>query len=110
MKFILFALVLLPLGAMAQTYNCNFTTQQDYTATGSSVNILSKNKNRRCLVIRNNGSTTVLVKFDSAHSALENFKITSGSTWEPVVIPVNSIYIKSINSGLPTNITVLEGQ
>lgn len=109
MKLILVLLVALasPVRA-AQSYNCLFTSQADVSASTVSVRVLPKRSARRCLIIQNKGSSTIYIKADSAHTSTENMQLASGASWEPIIIPVNSIYIRSA-AGVVTT-TVLEGQ
>lgn len=114
MRLILFlvltALVLglAPKTFAASTYNCKITTQTDSSITVTSTKILNLNPSRRCLVVQNQGSSVVYIKFTAAHSGTENFALAGGARWEPVIIPINAIYVRSA-AGVVTT-TFLEGQ
>lgn len=88
--------------------SCRINAQTDVNATTVSVRILVASSDRKCVVIQNKGSSTVYIKFGSAHSSTEAMQLASGATWEPLVIPVNSVYLKS-SAGVVTT-TVLEGK
>lgn len=108
MKLIL-VLLLVTSFAKAETYNCTYFTQTDVGATTVSVNFLPIRKDRRCIAIQNHsGASTLYIKFDSAHTGTENLTLGAGSTWEPVVIPVNKIYLRSSAGSVTT--TILEGR
>lgn len=108
MKWI-FAILLLPTMVYAVVNQCTIVYQNDVGVNGTSSLQLKQNYSRKCLVIQNNGSSTVLIKFSSAHTGTENFKLMSGTRWDPTYVPINSIYMKS-QDGVTTNTcTILEG-
>jgi len=89
------------------TVNCKITTQTDKSASTVSTKVLNADSTRRCLVIQNQGSSIVYIKFDSAHSSTENMQLAGGAIWQPIIIPINAIYIKT-SSGVVTT-TILSG-
>ncbi len=109
MRFLLIALVVfgVELAFAAPTYNCKITSQVDRSASGTSTKFLNSNPNRRCLVFQVHGSSTVYIKFNSAHSGTEGISV-SNAFWEPVVIPTGAVYLKSSAGTVVT--TVLEGE
>lgn len=91
----------------AAVYNCKITSQVDRSATTSSTRVLASNPSRKCLVFQVHGSSTVYIKFGSAHSGTEGISV-SNAFWEPVIIPTGAVYLKS-SAGVVTT-TVLEGE
>lgn len=65
------------------------------SATVTSTLRLAANKNRKYLIIINNGSQTVYVKMGSAHTTTEGIPIVAGGNWEPIQTPIDSVYLKS---------------
>jgi hypothetical protein len=78
----------------AITQNCKMTATE-VGATTISYNVLSKNANRRCLYIQNKGALPVFVKFDSDQSTNQGVLIGSSVIWQPVIAPMNKLYIRS---------------
>jgi len=113
MKFLtLMLLGTIPCLVAAQTYNCKVTSQQELTATVTSTRVLAAKAMRRCLVISNKGFSTrnLWVNFDSATAAgtSTGILIPPSTSWEPIIIPTNSIYIRT-NAGTE-GVNVSEGQ
>jgi hypothetical protein len=94
--------------AYGQAYNCKITSQTEFSASTTSVRALDLESARRCLTVQNKGSSTIYIKFNSIHSGTEGIAVTGGGNWEPFIVPINSIWIKSA-AGIVTA-TVLEGQ
>lgn len=108
MKFLI--LFLLPFAVQAQTYNCRVLTQTQFNATTLSTVAIAENRSRRCLMVQNMGDSTIIVKFGSSHSGNEGVMISSKSTWQPIIIPVNSLYLKSFSTSPGVNATIIEGK
>jgi hypothetical protein len=82
-------------------------TQTVVTATGTSTLALAANSYRRYLLLQNNGSTTVYVKFGSAHSGSEGVWILPGGNYEPIKAPIGAIYLKTASS--TDDVTIIDG-
>lgn len=113
MKKIFILLALMALAACSEDFawalgdHSVYAPAVAYSATGTSGKALNANFNRKYLLVVNEGSQTVYVKVDAAHSGTEGVPIVAGGAWEPIVAPVNSLYIKSA-SGTQT-ISIVEG-
>lgn len=109
MKLLLVSLFLFSCGANAEVaINCKITSQFDLTARPTSAILLNSKDERRCLVFQNQGASTVYIKFGSAHSGTENYALATATSWEPRVVPENSVYFRSASGSVV--LTVLEGQ
>ena len=109
MKIILGLLLLFAVRANAvQGNSCVVTYQADFGATTVSTRALLSSPYRKCLVFQNNGASTVYIKFTSAHTGTENYLLTTGATWQPIIIPTNAVYIKSAAGTV--NVTILDGK
>lgn len=106
MKLLLVFLVLFSVSAKAET--CRITYQADVGATTVSVKMRSETHDRKCLIIQNQGSSVIYIKYDTAHTGTENFQLAGGATFAPIIIPVNAIFIKSAAGSVTT--TILEGK
>lgn len=69
-----------------------------HTATTTSTEAVPRNTNRRYLLIQNNGGVTIYVRFGSAHSGSEGVWIAAGGNFEPNVVPVDAVYVRSATS------------
>lgn len=73
----------------------------------ASLQMLPVNPNRTYLMIQNTGASQVIVKVGSAIAGSEGIQIAGGSTWSPVIPPINAIYGKA---GVSTDIVqIIEG-
>lgn len=95
MKLLLTVLILFSGLAGASIDTVDIKTQTVVSATTTSTLALATNKDRRYLLIQNNGAVTVYVKFGSAHSGTEGVWIVAGGNYEPYKAPLESIYLKS---------------
>lgn len=108
MKTILLLLTLLSSSAFAQLNNCKILTQTALGATTTSVIGLASRSSRRCLIIQNiSAASTIYIKFDSAHTGTEGLNLSAGTIWAPIIVPMNSIYIKG--SAGNVSATILSG-
>lgn len=108
-KLALVLLVLLFAGAVsANDGPINLQTQSDVSVTTTSAAHVSASSSRRYLLIQNKGSTSIYVKFGSAHSASEGIEIIAGGNFESLKPPIDAIYLKSA-SGTQT-VAVLTGK
>lgn len=87
-----------------QTYNMSHT---EVTATTTSAEASVLNMKRQYLLIINKGTATVYAKIGSAHSGTEGVPIPAGGNWEPFVIPVGAVYLKSASGS--QSVSVVEG-
>ena len=81
--------------------------QKEYSAGTTSALALAENQSRKYLLIQNKGSQDVYLKFVGASSSTEGVKIIAGGNYEPILVPINAIYLKSA-SGTQT-VTIIEG-
>lgn len=78
------------------------------TATTTSTLVLSKNLDRKYLLIQNNGATAVSVKFKSAHVAAEGLVIpANGGSYEMLKAPTDVVYLKA--SAGTDSVVIVEG-
>ena len=110
MKVILGLIFIFSVSAQAvQGDSCVITTQTDFGATTVSIRALSTSPYRKCLVFQMKGATTAYIKFGSAHTGTEGVAISGASTfWMPIIVPINSVYIKSSAGTVP--VVILEGR
>lgn len=106
MKLLIIFCLLISATALAEV--CRIQTQQDFSASTVSIQARPESRSRKCLVYQNNGLSTVYIRYTSAHTGTENFTMASGSRWDPIIIPVNAIFIKSAAGVVP--VTIIEGQ
>lgn len=109
MKLLFMFIVLFSVSAFsAGEQNCSIVTQTEFGATTVSVKALNARPYRRCLVFQVKSASTAYIKFGGAHSGTEGISINGASTfWQPVIIPTNSVYIRSSAGAVP--VTILEG-
>lgn len=82
-------------GASDQT---STTTQSTVTATGTSTLVLAANLNRNYLLVQNKGSADVILKLGSVQSGSEGIIIPASGNYEPIRVPIDSLYLKSSTS------------
>jgi len=104
MKYLLALLLSVPCFGISDKYS--IITQTDVVVS-TSVLQLPFRASRSYLLVQNKGSDNVLVKFGSAHSASEGILVLPGGNYEPLKVPVDSMYLKSV-SGTPT-VSIVEG-
>lgn len=109
MKNLIFILLMVfSVSVFAASPNCKITTQTDVTVTTASTMALATASTRKCLIIKNQSSGSVLhIKFGSAHSGTEGLTVPAVTIWEPVTPPTGSVYLRS-PAGV-TTATVIEG-
>lgn len=83
------------------------STQSIVTATTVSAVGLAANSRRAYLLIQNQGAVTVTVTIGGAQAASEGIQIVAGGSWEPIVVPLDSIAFKSASS--TAAVSVVEG-
>ena len=104
--FLLFLLVSSTYAAQPIKYQ---TSQQlEITATTTSTSIIGQNLSRGYLLIVNKGTQDVFVKARTEHSSTEGVRIIPGGNWEPFVVPVDEMFIKSSSGS--QSVSVIEGQ
>lgn len=93
--------------AVAGGFAVNLSSMVSQDATVTSAKYLDSNPKRNYLLIQNNGSASVIIKFGSAHSGSEGIVIAAGGNYEPIKPMRESLYIKS-STGTQA-VVVLEG-
>lgn len=107
MKLILALFLLLPSFALAGGFAVTLDSQSVVTVTGTSTQFLAANSAREYLLIQNNGTTNVIVKFGSAQTASEGVIIVAGGNYEPIKGIYDSVWMKSVSS--TDSVTIVEG-
>lgn len=82
-------------------------TELNLSITTTSTQALPYDKFRRYLLILNRGTDSIYVKVNSVHTGTEGIIIPYGGNWEPVIAPINSIYIKAASG--TQDVIVLHG-
>lgn len=78
------------------------------TASGTSVQVIGKNTDRKFLGFQNRGSQSIYLKVDSPHVGTEGYELVAGEILRfEVAIPINSFYAKAASDS-PT-LAILEG-
>ena len=90
--------------ASAQSF---YATPTAGTATTTSTLALAQNTMRKYLIIQNTGSNIISVKFGSVQSGTEGIWIVGGGSYEPIVAPANSIYMKATSG--TSDYTIIQG-
>lgn len=75
--------------------NCALVASTEGTATTTSTKILDYNGARTYFFIQNKGSNNIYIKFGSTQGAAQGLLIGSGASFEPSVVPVDSIWLMS---------------
>lgn len=101
MAFILFTFMM--------AANATLMTRTETISVGTtSTKVSDLERQRKYLLIQNNGQADLYVKLDSAHTGTEGIRIIPGGYWEPINPPINSVYMKSGFGSI--NVTILEGR
>lgn len=106
-SLILLATLLFSLNSFARDNRMGISNQIFPTATVTSTQILSQNLNRNYLMIQNNGATSIIVKYSSVQAGTEGVSIPAGGNWEPLIVPGDSVWIRSASS--TDAMTIIEG-
>lgn len=108
MKFI-FAILALFISLTAGATNLNNTRLSLTTAsvTTSSGQVLVANPARKYLLIQNNGSASIYIKFDTTIAGTEGIVIPAGGSYEPIIAPMQAIYMKAVSG--TNSVTIYEG-
>lgn len=107
MKKIFALMLLFPVVTIAEQSFYDFPAPTSFTATATSTQALPADTFRKTLIIQNNGSQIIYVKFGSAQAATEGIAIhTSGDLLNLQKAPINSIYIRSANGSHPVTLQV----
>ena len=87
----------------------NFTVQNQLTVSVTTVSTqqLPSNLSRKYLLIINNGSNSIVVKFGSVQTGTEGVLVPSGGNYEPSSVPADAVFMESA-SGTNT-VTIIEG-
>ncbi len=72
--------------------------------TDKSVNVIKENNQRTYLFVQNNGTSDIFINF--GNNATDNHsRIVAGGYYEPLIAPIDSIYLKS--PGTLSNMAVI---
>lgn len=88
------------LKAFAEDY-----TQQVFNITSSSEKVLNPNALRKGLRIDNHSAHDIYLKYGSSHIATEGVHIIKNSSYEPIHVPVGSVYLKSSDGSVDISVT-----
>lgn len=91
-------------GVFAVTINQFITTN----ATSTSTKVLDTDTKRNYLLIQNNGSENITVKFGQVQTGGEGVVIPPGGNYEPYKGIVDSVWIWTLNT--PQAVVILGGQ
>lgn len=94
MKWFL-ALFVFVLSMSAFAAESSVFNHSEVSVTTTSAQAIAANQSRKYLLVQNKGSTSVLLKVDSAHSASEGVEIPAGGNYEPAAVPLNAIFLKA---------------
>jgi hypothetical protein len=94
--------------AVARANQTLYGPPHTVTVNGTSTQYLPQNGLRTYLIIQNNGSVNIIVKFGSVQTSTEGLVIVPGGNYEPIWAPANSVYIESASSS--ASVTIVEGQ
>ena len=83
------------------------SNQQVASVTVTSTKFLNANSKRAYLLIQNNGTQNVIVKFGSAQSATEGVIIPAMGNYEPYKVPTDSVYLLSASG--TQSVQIVEG-
>lgn len=107
MKYV-FVIFLMLFGAQAAAEGVALSQQKAFTASTTSSKALDAQKYRKYLLIQNQGSVDIYVKFRGASTSSEGIIISAGGNYEPERPPKEAVYIESA-SGTPT-VWIVEGK
>ncbi len=105
---LLTAIVIAVVKASAGPITFTVSNQSVASVTTASTKFLSANSKRTYLLIQNNGSTNVIVKFGSAQTGSEGIVIPAGGNYEMFKPSIDAVYMKSASS--TDSVQLLEGQ
>lgn len=83
-------------------------TQTRGSVTNTSTRVLLPLAIRNYLIIVNDGSASMSVKFRDAHTSDEGIPIPAGGNYEPDEVPVDAVYLKAATG--TTTYRILEGK
>lgn len=78
------------------------------SVTTTSTQIVAARPKRTYLLIQNNGTDSVIVKFKTAQSASEGVVIQAGGNYEPYKGVYDAVFMKSASG--TQSVTVVEGE
>ena len=106
MKILITFILLFAHSALAVNLN-NTAVTLTTASVSSSALALAANANRKYLLIQNNGTSSIYVKFGSTISTTEGITLAAGGNYEPIIPPIGAIYMKA-STGTQT-VTIYEG-
>jgi len=107
MKWILSLLLLIPVVSNATSSVNNAVYTLTTASVSTSALVLAANSSRRYLLIQNNGSQTVYVKFGSTISGTEGIALAAGGSYEAIIPSSAAVYMKAASG--TQSLTVYEG-
>lgn len=99
-------LLLFSLSAFAVGNQAGIVTDADISISSAAL-ALSANPYRNYLMIQNNGSANILVKFGSAKAG-HGIVITPGGNWEFAMAPLDAVYLEAATG--TQSVRIIEGQ
>jgi hypothetical protein len=75
------------------------------SVTGTSTKFLDNDKEREYVFIQNIGASAIYVKFNSAHTGSEGITLAQNERYEPSVIPMGEVWMKSSAGAMNVNVT-----
>ena len=96
MRKILLVVLLIPLFVFADRVTKKTQTEFTFETSGAATSALAKNKNRKGLIISNNGADAIYVQFgtSSAIATLDGMKLAANTAYEFTNVPMDIVYIK----------------
>ena len=110
MRILLCLLVLIPLLVFADRVTKKTQTSITFNADLSPTEGLAKNKNRKGLIISNNGADAIQIQFGStsASSNTDHMYLAGNSAYEFRNVPMDAVYIKGGASAGTRKVGIIE--
>jgi hypothetical protein len=114
MKFkILLAVLAIPLVVLAERGTKKTQSAFLFDAAGVPTQALAKNKNRKGLIVSNNGADTVYIQFGSSSASVDPqntdaMRLAGNTAHEFQNVPMDAIYIKGAASTGTRRIGIIE--
>lgn len=89
----------------AQSSQSAINRQLEVTATTTSNLVIGGHVKRNYLLVVNKGTGPVLLKFVSAHTGTEGILVPAGGNYEPMRVPMDSLYIRSVSGSQLVSVT-----
>lgn len=75
------------------TAKTNISSHTLVSLTNVSTQVLSQKINRNYLLIQNQGSSKIAIKFGESQNGYEGIILNGYSSHEPVIVPTNAVYL-----------------